>query len=115
MITVSDFKETITKEGKPFVSLILSGGLELVQSSNTGRFYGTIRSCRIPTTFSSVVAKNLIGSQIPGEIVRVTVDPYQFISPSTGEVMILQHSYSYQPPNSNELIGETRVTEVEMA
>jgi hypothetical protein len=112
MVTVSDFKETTTKDGKTFVSLVLTGRLELVQSSNTGKFYGTIRSTRIPTTFTSLVAKNLIGTQMPGEIVRVTVEPYQFISPTTGEVMTLQHSYSYQPPNSNQLIGETQVLEL---
>ena len=115
MVTVSNFKEVTTKSGKSFVSLELTGGLELVQSSTTGRFYGTVRTCRIPTTFNAEVAKNLIGSQIPGSIIRVAVDPYDFVSPTTGEVMILQHSYAFQPPNSMELIGHTPIREVQMS
>ena len=61
------------------------------------------------------IAKTLIGSQIPGNVVRIQVEQYDYINKRTGEVIKLQHSYSYQPEGSMELIGETRITELEMA
>lgn len=112
MVTVTNYAERLRKDGTSFITLELSGGFELVQSSNTGRFYGTIRKTSIPCTFNGEMAKTLIGSQMPGNIVRVQVDPYDFVNTRTGEVLRLQHSYSYQPEGSKELMGEGRITEV---
>jgi hypothetical protein len=57
----------------------------------------------------------LIGSKIAGEIVKVIVEPYEFVNKTTGEVMQLQHSYAYQAEGSLETIGVTPVRELEMA
>ena len=79
MVIVSDYLEKInSKTNKPFVLLELSGGLELVQSQNTGKFYATSRKCRIPSTFNADVAKLMVGQQIDGDIVRVESDPYEY-------------------------------------
>src|SRR5688500_10650662 len=97
MLTVTNTKKIQTKDGKEFVALELSGGLEMVQSQQTGRFYATVRRCTVSTTFSEEMAKSLIGSQLPGKIARVQCDPYEYALPSTGEVMILTHRWNYQP------------------
>ena len=47
-----------------------------------------------------------------GDVVRVKVDPYEFTDKRTGEVLTLQHSFSYQPEGSVELIGQTQVLEM---
>lgn len=112
MVIVSNYFEVTTSEGKTFVSLELSGGLELVQSQNTGRHYATIRKCRIPSTFNVEVAKRIVGSTLDGEIVRVEVDPYEYTIPSTGEIVKLAHSYSYKPVGSMVLQGEGRIQEL---
>jgi hypothetical protein len=110
MVTVTNYAQRQRTDGTFFTTLELSGGFELVQSANTGKFYGTIRKTSIPCTFDESMAKQLIGTQMPGNIVRIQVDPYDFINPRTGELVRLQHSYSYQPEGSTELIGEARVS-----
>ncbi len=115
MVTVTNYLERLRKDGSSFVVLEISGGLELVQSSTSGNFYATMRKCTIPSTFSADIAKTIVGQQIPGEIVRVNVDPYEYVNKRTGEVMRLQHSYAYRPVGSLELIGQTPVSEFAMA
>lgn len=115
MVTVTGFMERKRKDGSSFIVLEITGGVELVQSSNTGNFYATVRKCSIPSTFDENVAKGLIGSQIPGDIVRVSVDPYNYVNKRTGQIMQLQHSYAYRPEGSLELIGQTQINELEMA
>ena len=115
MVTITNYSERTRKDGTTFIALELSGGVELVQSGNSGRFYATIRKTSIPSTFDETIAKGLIGSQMPGSIVRVQVDPYQFVNQRTGEVLTLQHSFSYQPEGSTELIGQTQISKLEMA
>ena len=87
----------------------------MVQSSNTGKFYATVRKCRIPSTFEAKIAEKMIGQTIEGSIVKVETEPYIFTSPVTGEALQLQHAYSYKPKDSMELIGHTKVSQVEMA
>ncbi|GAB3422054.1 hypothetical protein [Niabella aquatica] len=83
-----------------FMSLELQGDVELVQSMNTGRFYATSKKCFIPSTFTEQQAKALIGRQLPGSIIRVDADPYEYTVPETGEVIVLSHTYTYLPPHS---------------
>jgi len=112
MVTVTGYKEIAKKDGGTFISLELSGGLELVQSSSSGGFYATVRKVRIPSTFDETIAKMMIGQQIEGSIERVTVPPYEFVNKRTGEVMTLQHSYTYRPKGAVETIGQTQVYEM---
>lgn len=114
MVIVSDYFEKInSKTNEPFVLLELSGGLELVQSQNTGKFYATARKCRIPSTFNADVAKLMVGQQVDGDIVRVESDPYEYTNKTTGEIITLAHSYAYRPKGSMELLGESRLEVVE--
>jgi len=115
MVQISNFHRVETKDGRTFISLELTGQAELVQSQSTGKFYATVRTCRIPSTFDAKVAESMIGQKIEGDIVRVQCDPYEYANKRTGEVMILQHSYAYQPKGSVELIGQTKVNSMQMA
>ena len=82
---------------KSFVALELSGDLELVQSQNTGRFYATTRRCFIPSTFDIKTAEQFVGKQMPGKIVRVDSDPYDYEIHETGETIRMAHTYEYHP------------------
>jgi hypothetical protein len=115
MVTVTNFVPRTRKDGTTFIALEISGGLEIIQSSNSGKFYASVKKTTIPSTFDENIAKTLIGSQIPGNVVRIQVEQYDYVNKRTGEIMKLQHSYSYQPEGSMEFIGETRITELEMA
>ncbi|WP_276133511.1 hypothetical protein [Polluticoccus soli] len=111
MVKITGYALRERKDGTPFVTLQLTGGVELVQSQATGNFYATVRKCNIPATFPEDVAKMMIGQQLDGEIVRVQVDPYEYLNQRTGEVMMLTHSYAYRPKGAIELIGHTPVME----
>lgn len=114
MDIVTDYMEkTNSQSGQTFVLLELSGGLELVQSQNTEKFYATSRKCRIPSTFSLDVAKLMVGQQIEGDMVRVESDPYEYTNKTTGEIITLAHTYAYRPKGSMELLGESRMEIVE--
>jgi hypothetical protein len=113
MVTVTNYVVRKTKDEETFISLELSGKVELVQSQNTGKFYATRRRCSIPSTFDEVVAQSILGTQIEGEIVRVEAEPYDFINPKTGEVMALAYSWAYQPDETKEPMGISKVSMME--
>jgi hypothetical protein len=97
MVTVTACLERQKKDGSSFVVLEISGSAEMVLSQTTQKWYVTLRKCTIPFTGKMDVAKMLIGQKIDGEIVRTIVEPYQFTNPRSGEVITLQHSYSFRP------------------
>lgn len=93
---------THLREGETgsFVSLELMGDVELVQSMNTGKFYATAKRCFVSSTFTEQQANDLIGTKLPGTIIRTDADPYEYTVPETGEVIELSHTYTYLPPNA---------------
>ena len=115
MVTVTNYLSRERKDGSKFIVLELTGGVELVQSQETGKFYATARRTTIPCTFDETIAKGLVGTQMNGDVVRVQVEAYDFIIPKTGEIIQLQHSYAYSPEGSTELIGSSRVESLQMA
>jgi len=96
-------------ENGNFMSLELMGDIELVQSQNTGRFYATARRCFISSTFDETTAKSFIGKELPGLIVRVQSDPYDYTVPETGEVISLTHTYTYMPEQREPVLQERLV------
>jgi hypothetical protein len=101
MVTVTGFKTKKAKDGRNFTLLELQGGLEMAQSQANGRFYACVRKCSVSTTFDEAVAKSLIGTQMPGKIVRVECEPYELTQENTGEIITLAHRWSYWPENSD--------------
>ncbi|MEO7049279.1 MAG: hypothetical protein ABI091_28505 [Ferruginibacter sp.] len=94
---ISVKKSESKKDGKEFFSLKVQGGVEAVQSQETGRMYLTIRTCFVSTTFDEQTATSLIGSELPGTVKRVSSEPYEYTVPSTGEIITLSHSFEYVP------------------
>lgn len=110
MVTVSGFAERQRKDGSPFITLELTGSVEIVESQTTGKMYATVRKVSIPSTFDASIAQAMIGQKIEGEIVRVICEPYEFTNPRTGEVIKLQHSWAYQPNEQAEPVGITKMS-----
>lgn len=116
MVRVTAFHVRERKDdGSTFVALELTGGLEMVQSAATGKFYATVRKCSVPSTLDEATAKLMVGSTMEGEIVRVESDAYEFVNKRTGEVLTLSHSYAYRPAGAMELVGHTQVSEFQAA
>lgn len=97
MVTICNYNLRSSKEGKAFITLELEGEVELIQSSQTGKFYATAKRCSIPSTFDEATAQRLIGKQFPGRIDRVQTSEYDYLVKETGEVIKLCHTYSYIP------------------
>lgn len=106
MLTITDFKISVSKEGKEFVSLTLTGGVEFVQSQETGNFYAKGMKCRIPSTLDEASAKALLGTQVPGRIERAGCESYDYTIKETGEVITLAHTYVYLPEISSQTTTE---------
>ena len=97
MVTIIDYKVSQKADGKEFLSLKLQGGVEPIQSSQTGRFYLTAKTCYIPSTFDFASVIGMIGMQLPGKVSRVACEPYSYTIKETGEVLTLAHQYQYEP------------------
>lgn len=110
MVTIKTYVERESADGRKFYALIISGGLELVLSEETGRYYATSKETSIPSTFSESICKELIGTKLPGKITRIQCDPYEYTIKETGEVIQLTHRWTYSP---NEAAVDEMVYEKE--
>jgi hypothetical protein len=106
MVTITKYHLRESKDGKPFIALELQGDIELVQSLETGNFYATARKCSITSTFDEETAKRIIGTQMPGSIVRVQTEAYDFLVPESGEIIRLAHRYQYRPEGYTDAIAK---------
>ncbi|MDP3469463.1 MAG: hypothetical protein Q8S11_14070 [Daejeonella sp.] len=111
MVTVASYAVRETKEGRSFICLELQGGLEIVQSNQTGKFYATTKRCSLPCTFNEDTAKLLVGTQMQGEIVKRETEPYEFTNKTTGETMMLDYTYEYQGSVSTGVLGDMKLVE----
>lgn len=97
MVTIVDYSQRKNSEGKDFYSLILQGGIEMVKSKATDRFYATAKRCSITSTFDEATCKAMIGEKIPGTVQKQSCEPYNYVVKETGEVMELTHRWVYLP------------------
>lgn len=97
MVRIINYKERETEDGSVFLVLELQGGIELVRSQATQKFYATARKSTIPATFDEETCKAIIGEEMPGRIAKVDCDPYEYTIKDTGEVIELSHRYEYVP------------------
>ena len=71
MVTVIGLEKRKNKKAEEFNVLILQGDVETIISQDTGKPYLTARKTSIPCTFDEVMAKALIGKEMPGEIQKM--------------------------------------------
>ncbi|MBL7704907.1 MAG: hypothetical protein JNM21_05090 [Taibaiella sp.] len=100
MVRVTNYESRTTQEGKQFFVLVLQGEVELVQSSETGKMYATVKKANLPCTFDELTCQALIGKELAGSIEKVDCEPYEYINPQTGEVILLSHRQEYVPEKS---------------
>lgn len=112
MVTIVGYKNYQRESGEVFFALEVRGGIESVKSKDTGRTYFTARTTKIPCTFNEPTCKALVGTQMPGEIKKVSVDPYEFTVKETGEIIKMSHRYEYL--SEEESIIENNVLKNEL-
>jgi hypothetical protein len=101
MVTVIGYTPRKNQEGEEFFSLILHGGITVVKSKQTGKYYATSQKCSIPSTFDEQTCKSLIGEKIPGTIQKQTCEPFEFTDKESGEVIELAHRWVYLPEGAS--------------
>ncbi|MBG6110980.1 hypothetical protein IWX84_001862 [Flavobacterium sp. CG_9.10] len=95
MVTIVDYKAFQKENGEEFYSLVVQGGIEAIKSKESGRTYLTARTTTMACTFNEITCKSLVGSQLPGMIQKVEVEPYDYTDRKTGEIIELTHRYEY--------------------
>ena len=96
MVKIVGYKPLENESGEKFLVLEVQGGIEAVRSQETGRNYFTARKANVPCTFNEETCKSLIGQDIPGKVVKVEVDEYDYNIPGTDEVISLTHRFEYE-------------------
>lgn len=95
MVRIINYKKSIKEDGRESISLKVQGGIEAVQSQQSGKLYLTARTAYVFCTFDEQTAKNLIGTELPGEVQKVPCEPYDYVVKDTGETMTLCHRFEY--------------------
>ena len=96
-VKVIGVKPMEKEDGSVFYMLELQGSPEPVLSHQTGRYYLTMRTTAIPTTFDARACEQLVGTELRGSIIKVEAEPYEYKVPETGEVITLRHTWRYDP------------------
>lgn len=110
-VQIVEYKEHRKSNGNPFYSLVLEGEIEMVQSKESGRFYATAKRASIASTFSLERCIDLVGTKMPGTIVKVECEEYEYTLPDSGEVITLSHRYEYRPEGSESTEMEDAIFE----
>ena len=97
MVRIVNYFKRQADEGSEFFALEINGGIEMVMSQASGQFYATAKKAYIASTFDEDTCKALIGIQMPGSVVRVECEPYEYTIRDTGEIITLIHRYVYEP------------------
>ena len=113
-VTVSGYNIRNKKDGSTFITLNLVGKLEFVQSQSTGNFRAVVSKCEIAASFPEEVAKLVVGTQMPGQIVRgQSKEPYTITDRQTGEQLVMTHRWSYLPEGATVPVEEPVLEETE--
>lgn len=99
MVTITDYKTVLNKDGETFYALVVESGLEPVRSQKTGKLYFTTRKCSVPTTFDQNACKKMLGTQLEGNIRKIPCDPYEYVVKETGEILELNYHWEYFMPD----------------
>jgi len=97
MVRIIDYKERKREDGTFFYVLEIQGGVEMVKSKETGSFYATVKKANVPSTFDEQTCIGLIGSEMPGKVIKEECEPYDYVVKETGEEIILYHRWVYSP------------------
>jgi len=95
MVRIINYKQRNKEDGTSFFVLELQGGIEMVMSKETGNFYATAKKAFIPSTFDEQVCTGLIGTEMPGSIIKEDCEPFTYVIKETGEEVTLSHRWVY--------------------
>ena len=95
MVRIINYKKRQAEDGREFFVLEISGGIEMVKSQTSNQFYATTKKAFISSTFDEQTCKALIGTEMPGIVVKQECEPYEYLNKESGQVLVLNHRYVY--------------------
>jgi proteasome assembly chaperone (PAC2) family protein len=105
MLKIIDAKTRVNSKTKEEYNIVvLQGNVEIQKSQSTGKFYLRSKTISIPTTLNQNEIKQLIGSSIPGEIVKVDCPEYLVPVPNSTRKLKITHSFEYSPTSADKVI-----------
>ncbi len=102
MVRIIGFKERENEEGIPFFLLELQGGIEMVLSQISNRYYATAKKAYISSTFDEQTCQALIGTEMQGKIIKEECEPFDYVIKETGEEITLSHRWVFVPEGAEE-------------
>lgn len=100
MVRIINYKERQKEDGTSFFVLELQGGIEMVLSKTTGKFYATAKKAFIPSTFDEQTCSALVGTEMQGNIIKEQCEPFTYVVKETGEEITLTHRWVYTTEES---------------
>lgn len=97
MVRIIGFKERQKENGEAFYVLEVQGGIEMVLSQSTDNYYATAKKATISSTFDEQTCLAILGTEMPGKVVKQECEPYSYVVKETGEEITLSHRYVYEP------------------
>ena len=73
----------------------------MIKSLKTGKFYATARKANLVCTFNDATCEALVTKELSGTIEKVECEAYEYTIPSSGEVIVLNYNYVFNPAASN--------------
>ena len=109
MVRIIDYKKRQAEDGREFFVLEITGGIEMVKSATTQQFYATSKKAFISSTFDEQTCKALIGTEMSGNVVKQDCEPYEYVVKATGEIIVLNHKYVYEPNEDTSVKEEKAI------
>jgi hypothetical protein len=97
MVTVCSYVQRESADGRKFYALILQGGMELVLSEASGKYYAMAKQASITSTFDEKTCQGLVGTKLPGRVSKVACEPFEYTVQESGEVISINHRWVYSP------------------
>jgi hypothetical protein len=94
MVKVTAVEQREAGDGRTFNVLILSSDKPELVKSASGKQYMVLRTASLPCTVDESMAKQFIGLELPGSIVKVPCDAYSYTT-EDGRLITMEHRFEY--------------------
>ena len=95
MVRITKVTKKKNKNDKPFCIIEVEGSCEVVFSKSTGQAFAQIKKAKIFSNESYASCSLLVGSTLPGEIKKVSCEPYSFKIRGSEKSVTLDYRYQY--------------------
>jgi len=110
MVTIIGYKQRENELGENFYALVIQGGVEMVKSQETNRYYATAKKATISSTFDENTCVSLVGTSLPGTVEKEECEPYEYQDEDSGEVFEFSHRWVYLPEEEPSKPGVSKTS-----